>query len=177
MVHGIVKEYGGDIDVHSEIGKGTTFQVYFPIVEIETETKHTPAAANKKQPTGTEHILFVDDEIPIAQMGKMMLEKLGYKVTSETNSLNALNVFKKAPFSYDLVISDRSMPTMTGIQLSAELISIRPDIPIIICTGFTEEKDEQIAIEIGVKGFLSKPAAMTDLAMMVRKVLDEASAA
>ena len=106
-------------------------------------------------------------------MLKTMLERLGYLVTVRTSSPDALYAFKANPGNFDLVISDRGMPNMTGDQLAEELISIRPDIPIIICTGFSDENEEQRTRDLGIKGLLKKPVARSDLAEMVRKVLDE----
>jgi CheY-like chemotaxis protein len=171
VVHGIVKEHGGDIRVYSEIGKGTTFNVYLPLLEDAKDSK--AEAASRKYPSGNERILLVDDEEPIVQMVKMMLEKLGYRITVRTSSPDALCAFKANPSEYDLVISDKGMPNMTGEQLARELMAIRPEIPVIICTGFSDENDEQRARDIGIKGLLKKPVARGDLAEMVRKVLDE----
>jgi PAS domain S-box-containing protein len=170
VVHGIVKEYGGNIRVSSEVGSGTSFQVYLPLLEKVKDNKSAVVTGNR--PTGCERILLIDDEAPIADLVQMMLERLGYRITVQTSSLDALDDFRADPLKFDLVISDRSMPNMTGIQLARELISIRPEIPIIICTGFTDEKDEQCARDMGVKGFLIKPVAIGDLAIMVRNVLD-----
>lgn len=173
VVHGIVKEHGGDIQVNSEVGKGTVFRVYLPLLEDANDSK--AAAVIRIHPTGCERILIVDDEEPIVRMEQMMLEKNGYQVTACTSSIDALAAFKASSSSFDLVISDRGMPNMTGEQLAAELISIRPGIPIILCTGFCEEKDMLRAKSMGVTEFLMKPVATGDLATMVRKVLDEAT--
>jgi PAS domain S-box-containing protein len=172
VVHGIVKEHGGDIRVYSEVGRGTAFHVYLPLLEDAKDSK--PAAIARKHPTGHERILLVEDEEPILSMEKMMLERLGYQITTRLSSPDALAAFKANPDNFDLVISDKGMPNITGEQLARELLSIRPRIPIIICSGFSDENDEQQAISLGVKGFLKKPVATGDLAEMVRKVLDDA---
>jgi signal transduction histidine kinase/ActR/RegA family two-component response regulator len=172
VVHGIVKEHGGDIRVYSKVGKGTVFHVYLPLLENTGDIK--AATVIKQYPTGHERILLVDDEEPIVLLEQMMLEKLGYQITVRTSSPDALAAFKANPGNFDLVISDRGMPNMTGDQLAEELISIRPGIQIILCTGFSNENDVNRAKAMGVKGFLMKPVAMGDLAEMVRKVLDEA---
>ena len=171
VVHGIVKDHGGDIRVYSEVDKGTVFHVYLPLLEDATDSITT--TENRKYPTGSERILLVDDEVAIVRMVQTMLEKQGYHVTAITSSLDALDAFRANPSDFDLVISDRGMPNMTGEQLAMELISIEPAIPIIICTGFSDENDENRAREIGVKGILKKPVGRGDLAEMVRRVLDE----
>ncbi len=171
VAHGIVKEHGGDIRVISEADRGTTFHVFLPLLEDAITSK--TATVTRKYPTGRESILLVDDESPIAKMMQMMLERLGYQVTVRTSSPDALDAFRANPSEFELVISDRGMPNMTGEQLARELISIRPGLPIILCTGFSDEKDEHHARALGVKGFLKKPVATGDLAEMVRKLLDD----
>jgi len=126
--------------------------------------------------TGTERILIVDDDEAIAKLGAMMLERLGYTVTPTMHCLDALASFKADPGEFDLVITDMTMPDMAGDTFARELIAIRPDIPVIICTGFSERVNEETAEGIGVKGFLMKPVNWADLSDMVRKVLDEAKA-
>jgi CheY-like chemotaxis protein len=170
VVHGIVKEHGGDIQVYSVAGKGTTFNVYLPLLEDDKNSK--AAAVTRKHPTGSESILIVDDEEPIVRMVQMLLEKLGYRITVRTSGPDALYAFKANPGNFDLVISDRGMPNMTGEQLARKLIAINPEIPIIICSGCSDKNDEKRGKAMGIKGFLMKPVAMGDLAEMVRKVLD-----
>ncbi len=170
VVYGIVKEHNGFIKVYSDIGKGSTFDIYLPLMERLKGSE--PTHVTGEYATGNERILLVDDEEAIARLEKLILERLGYKVTMRVNSLEALEAFKAKPNMFDLVISDLSMPKMTGDQLTRELLSTRPDIPIIICTGFSERLDQEKATSIGVKGFLMKPIVRAEMAKMVRKVLD-----
>jgi CheY-like chemotaxis protein len=165
-----VNEHHGDIKAYSELGKGTTFYVYIPV--IEKAEKSGSVAAKEGYPTGRERILLVDDEEAVVRLEKQMLERLGYNATTRVNSLEALEAFKANSDLFDLVVSDMTMPNMTGDQLARELIAIRPDIPIIICTGFSERINQEKAAAIGVKGFLMKPIVKSEMANMVRKVLD-----
>ncbi|MCK4791713.1 MAG: response regulator [Desulfobacteraceae bacterium] len=169
VVHGVVKGYGGAITVYSELGKGTSFTTYFPIVEEEAAIESKPV---EEQPTGNESILFVDDEKSIMRMGNQRLERLGYQVESTTSPLEALDLFRSKPDRFDLVITDLTMPKMTGDKLVKEILNIRPDMPIIICTGFSEKMDGDKARAIGASGYLEKPHEKRDLAKTVRKVLD-----
>ena len=171
VVQGIVHKHGGAITVESEVGKGTTFEVFFPV--IEGEKKEIEEKRKAPLPTGTEHILFIDDEEVLAEVGKEALEHLGYEVIIRTSSTDALELFKAKPGYFDLVITDMSMPNMTGEQLSREVIKIRPELPIILCTGFSHIISKEKAHEIGIKAFVMKPLVRKDLAETVRKVLDE----
>lgn len=175
LVYGIVKEFGGDIKVYSEIGKGSTFEIYLPLMAKSNGPESTPEAENYLG--GNERVLLIDDEKAVVKLEKQMLERLGYQVTAETSSSEVLNIFSSNPEAFDLVISDMAMPNMTGDQLARELLAVRPDIPIVICTGFSEKIDGERAHEIGVKGFLMKPVVKSEMAKMVRKVLDEAKGA
>ncbi len=172
VVFGIVKGHRGDIKVDTEIGKGTTFGVYLPLITREGEQAF--AETVEIYQTGTERILLIDDEEAIIRLETQILKRLGYNVTEHTSSMEALNAFMTKPFSFDLVISDMSMPNMTGDKLAQKLIEKRPDIPIIICTGFSERIDKKKAAAIGIKGFLMKPIVKSYMAKMVRKFLDEA---
>ena len=172
VVHGIVKEHHGDIRVKSEISKGTTFDIYIPLVERSAAS--AMVKIGEAYPTGNESILLVDDETPIAKLEKMMLERLGYQVTMRINSMETLNVFKAKPKSFDLVLTDMNMPNMTGDQLAKEIKAIRPDIPIILCTGFSERIRAQKTEHVELAGIIMKPIVKAELAKIVRKVLDEA---
>ena len=171
VVHGIVNAMGGAIQVYSEPGKGTQFHVYLPVEKSLSEEQVTNSKAEIQG--GTEQILLVDDEEAILTMEKQMLERLGYQVTSRTSSLEALDAFRANPDKFDLVITDMTMPNMPGDKLSAELTKIRPDIPILLCTGFSETMSEEKATSLGIMGFLLKPIIMKDLAQKIRAVLDE----
>jgi PAS domain S-box-containing protein len=169
VVHGIIKEHNGFITVKSEIGNGTTFNIFFPAVEKEAiaETK-----TYEKLPGGNESILFIDDEKPLAQLGYQRLKRLGYKVEASTNPLDALELFRSQPDKFDLVITDMTMPQMTGEKLIKEILSVRSDIPIILCTGFSEKIDEEKAAAIGAVEYIEKPVDKHDFALKVRRVLD-----
>jgi PAS domain S-box-containing protein len=171
VVHGIVKSYGGKIYADSKIGKGSIFYVFLPSIESNLEQDRDTKKGLLK---GTEHILYVDDEPPLLEIGEKMLGSLGYQVDTRISSLEALNLFRAQPDRFDLVITDMTMPQMTGDKLAEELIAIREDIPIILCTGFSNRIREDKINTIGIKGLLLKPIVRNDLAQMVRKVLDEA---
>lgn len=172
MVQGIVESYGGKIIVSSIIGEGATFKAYLPVTrKRKIQRQYEP----ERLPTGTERILIVDDEAPIAKMGAQGLERLGYQVTTRTNSIEALELFSSKPIEFDLVITDMTMPNMTGDILAAELMTIRPDIPVILCTGYSKKISNEMSAEIGIKAIANKPIVKADLAKTVRKVLDEAN--
>jgi signal transduction histidine kinase len=173
VVIGILRGYGGEIRVQSEVGKGTTFTLYFPAVELAAEQLPVLHDIQEPLPHGTEHILLVDDEKSIADVTTNMLERLGYKVTVRISSYDALEAFRNLADQIDLLIADLTMPQMTGLQLYREIKRIRPDVKVIICTGFSEQLDSRKSKAIGIEGFLYKPLLMVDLARCVRSVLDE----
>ena len=171
LAHGIVESHEGKITVKSELGKETVFSVYLPITKNRDD--HEPYE-KERLPSGTESILFIDDELPIARMNSQILERLGYQVTIRTSSVEALELFRFKPDDFDLVITDMTMPNMTGNELAMELIATRYDIPVILCTGYSKKITDEKAAKIGIKAFTYKPIGKAELAKIVRKVLDEA---
>jgi PAS domain S-box-containing protein len=169
-VHGIVKGHGGAITVDSAPDKGATFQVFLPRAD-GAEAGEQPREG-VLPPEGTERMLFVDDEQAMIEMGRRTLEHLGYEVVTSTSGIEALEAFRAQPDKFDLVITDMTMPKMTGDEFATELMRIRPEIPIILCTGFSERITEKKAKRMGIRKFIMKPLVMRELAEAVREVLD-----
>jgi signal transduction histidine kinase len=170
MVHGIVQDMNGVIDVYSEPGQGATFNLLFPAIE----RRSTPEIRTTPQlPRGNERILFVDDEVTLIRMGRRLLESLGYRVKAFTDPVAALDFFEREPEGIDLVLTDMTMPGLTGDQLALKLMALRHDIPIILCTGFSIKIDEERARSLGIRAFINKPILRGDLAVVLRQVLDQ----
>lgn len=170
VAHGIITGHGGALVVDSVVNKGTKIEVYLPTVPTPVPERLDDQGPI---PTGKESILFVDDEETIARLGKELLTQLGYTVEVHTSSVEALNVFRLAPQRFDLAITDQTMPGLTGEALSRELLRIRPDLPIILCTGFSHIMSAEKAKALGIQGYLMKPLAIRDLVPIIRHVLDK----
>jgi len=171
VVHGIVQSHGGAITVASRLGEGSTFDVYLPVVE--GEMSGPPVEHRGSAPRGSERILVVDDEKVLAEMCRQILERLGYGVTAVTSSLEALELFMTRPDGFDLVITDQTMPQMTGLQLAREMMRLRPDQRVILCSGFSEQVSAEKAQAMGIKRFVMKPLIASQIAEVVREVLDQ----
>ena len=172
IVHGIAQSLGGSIVCDSRPGAGTVFNLFLPAVEGHALQE---GGAAENIPTGHEHILLVDDEEILVEMGKTLLERLGYRVTARKNSIEALTTFQNQPEAFDLIITDQTMPGMTGIDLSRRILQIRPEIPILLCTGYSSLISEEKALALGIRGFIMKPLTNKDIAVSIRKLLNRGS--
>ncbi|MEN6617276.1 MAG: PAS domain S-box protein [Syntrophorhabdus sp.] len=170
LVHGIVTGHGGIITVKSHPGHGAVFDVYLP--KIQEETSPGKARKTVSLKTGTERILFVDDEELIVDMTRQMLESLGYRVTATTRSSQALKLFKKNPDAFDIIISDQTMPELTGLQLSKAIKAIKP-VPFILLTGFSDAVNPESIKSSGLDAFFMKPVTKKQLSKSIRKILDK----
>ncbi len=170
VVHGIITRLHGHISVASEPGKGTTFTIYLPTIADVQKT--VPQERSNPAPTGHEQILIVDDDDAITQLNQKILTGLGYTVTASTHPNDILHLFQENPAKYDLLITDMTMPDMTGEELARQILSVRPEMPIILCTGYSEKMNEEKAKALGICRYLVKPLVTKDLAVAVRNVLD-----
>jgi len=172
VVYGIVKDHNGAVDVSSIGERGTSFSVYLPLLEfIEKEEEKD----DEPIPSGTERILFVDDEASLVNTGKQVLSSLGYQVTAMKTGIEALEAFHEKSDAFDLVITDMIMPGMTGGELAAIMLEIRPDIPIILSTGFSESITEEKVKSLGIRRLMMKPFSKKSIAKVVRETLDNTS--
>jgi PAS domain S-box-containing protein len=172
VIHGIIQDYHGFIRVKSEPGQGTTFYVHIPALPHQPSTT-AEIRTDAPLPTGTEGILVVDDESMIVNINKAILEHLGYKVMATTDSLDALEKIRTAPDQFDLIITDQTMPNLTGAELAQKILQIKPTMPIILCTGYSSVLSEEDALAIGIKKYARKPVDRATLAKVVREVLDD----
>ncbi len=170
VVDGIVKNHNGAITVNSELNKGTTIKILFPVSE---EVSVQEEAISEELLKGNENILFVDDEKALIKIGKQILERLGYKVQTSTNPVEALKRFRFNPNIVDLVITDMTMPQMTGDKFAIEILKIQPDMPIILCTGYSDKISRESADKIGIKKYIEKPVDISELSTVIREILDK----
>ena len=168
VVHGLVEKHGGAITVRSEPGRGTDFEVFLPVVAGEAATL---AGSNRPLSGGRERILLVDDDPAVAEAEASALIRLGYRLTTKTNSLEALAAFRDDPSRFDLVLTDQAMPGMTGSAMAEGMLRLRPDLPVILCTGFSGKINEETAKKSGIAAFVAKPFGVEDIAPIIRKVL------
>ncbi len=169
-VHSIIAQHNGMIKVASHPGEGTTFELYFPMVEQGQSEQVSPI--ENVLPRGDERILFVDDDEMLSQLGETMLSEMGYQVTAMTSSVSALELFRSNPDSFDLVITDQTMPELCGKDLIENMLKVRPDLATILCTGFSSKIDKEAAEALGCKAFCMKPLNVSELVELVREVLD-----
>ena len=173
MVHGITKNCGGTISLKSKVGKGTASYVYLPRMDSDQSLKETrESTAVQTAPTGTERVLFIDDEPELVALGRDMLEHLGYQVVTKNNGIDALQEFRERPNHFDVVVTDMTMPEMTGDVLASRVMTLRPDLLMILCTGYSERITEEAAAALGIRGFVMKPVVFRELSLLLREILD-----
>lgn len=172
VTHGIVSSYGGSILLESRPGEGTTFKVYLPV--LQEDTLFDPFERKFEKKPGSENILLVDDEEAIVTMCSNALANLGYTIDGQTHSLNAFEVFKACPDEYDILVTDMTMPDMLGTELIQKIRHIRPELPVILCTGFSDLIDEKKAKCLNIQAYLRKPVMIDELSSTIRQIIDYA---
>jgi two-component system, cell cycle sensor histidine kinase and response regulator CckA len=170
VVYGIVKSYGGRVSVTSTVGKGTTFTVYFPVIHQQMILPQNDV--REEISMGKERILLIDDQDYLLQIMKIMLTRLGYTVTAKQSSPDALALFMADPDAFDMIITDQTMPELTGAELTKKVLSIRPNLPIVLCTGFSDLVSREEAKLIGIREYIMKPVDIRDIAKIIRNVLE-----
>jgi CheY-like chemotaxis protein len=174
IVHGIATSLGGFVTCESTLGQGTVFRAFLPATLSAVVAPTT--VSTDSTPAGKEHVLLVDDEEILAELGKTMLERLGYQVTMSTSSAEALSLFEEHPGRFDILVTDQTMPGMTGFDLARKALHLRPDIPVILCTGYSNLVNEQAAQQAGIRGFIMKPLTKKGLAELLATVKNERDA-
>ena len=169
VAHGIVKSHGGTIKASSVVRKGSIFEIYLPTTKGEASGQDK---LDMPLLTGTGRILFVDDEPALIMMGQKILGKLGYQVQTTNSPVEALEMFRSKPTEFDLVITDLTMPELTGINLAKALLEIRPGLPIVLCTGFSDQVNEEMVKSMGIRGLLLKPLTIHELAYSARMAIE-----
>jgi len=173
VVHGIAHSLGGTVTVDSRLKKGTVFRVFLPA--FRAREGDVAPVETQPLPTGSEHVLFVDDEAALVDIGREVLSLLGYRVTAITSSPEALAIFRKSPHDFDLVIADQTMPLMTGCDLAREVSAVRADVPIVLCTGFTDERLAALASSAGIRRVLTKPLSIRELGQAIHDIFNQNS--
>ena len=170
VVHGIVENHAGAITVESEVGVGTTFSVLLPFYRKKVDN---PAQLYDGPVSGKGTILFVDDEEIVVEMNRQLLSRLGYNVLASHTCHDALDLFKEHADEIDLVITDQTMPKMTGMELAAKIIALKPDMPVILCSGYSDLITQEKLEEIGIRRYLKKPLSIRDMALAINAVLNK----
>jgi PAS domain S-box-containing protein len=169
VVSGIVNNYRGEITVESQVGKGTRFTLFLPAVAAEQAAE---SVSSVPIPTGTERILLVDDEPALVEIGQQLLQLLGYQVTTQSSSLHALEMYSRDPEAFDLLVTDYTMPGMTGTQLAESIFKINPDLPVVLMSGLETTNIEAKAKRVGIRGIINKPIVIKEIAVLIRELLN-----
>jgi CheY-like chemotaxis protein len=172
VVHGIMQNHGGAITVYSEPGKGTAFHLYFPAAAGEAAAEPGPMPAEVARASG-ERVLFVDDEEALVFLAERTLQRMGYRVSGHTDPLRALEAFRSQPGEFDVVVTDLSMPGMSGADLARALLELRPDVPIVMTSGYVRAEDVESARRLGIRAVILKPNTVEELGATLHALLNE----